>query len=315
MFGPMDFILGGLTPLAAASAAFALAWLATSRGGAAWSAGVIVGFAAGAFALEARDSGPTVAAAKLWRPTQAAEWLTIVALASAAPALAAWLSGKRWIEWLLAAPLCVAAPAWLLSGKYRAAQQLRDAGFADDAITPAGAALVLAVIAAATLIAWGLWRNAEGAPLPRARTLLAILATVGAAVTSALTGSLAYAQAFGVLAATLGGCAVAAWFMGEKSSPEAARGPVLLLHGGMLALAVCYSSMLPWHAATLAAALALSVGCLPAAARRRPAPQAAVRTGLCLALLALVIWRAGVAFVASHQQHTEQQSDDEPYFR
>lgn len=315
MFGPMDFLLGGLMPLAAAAAAFALAWAATRRGAAAWSAGVIVGFAAGAFSLEARDSGASVAAAKLWRPTQAAEWLTLIALASVVPAAAAQLAKRRWVEWAIAAPLCAAAPWWLLSGKYRAAQQLRDAGFADDAITPAGAAIVLALIAAATLVAWALWQGAEGLPLPKTRTLLAILATVGAAATSALTGSLAYAQAFGVLAAALGGCAVAAWILGDKSGPEAARGPVLLLYGGLLALAVCYSSMLPWHAGTLAAALALSVGWLPRAARWRPTPQAAFRMALCLALLGVVIWRAGVAFAASQQQQIEESSDDEPYFR
>jgi hypothetical protein len=199
MITPMDLVLGGLVPLVAAALAFTAAWFATRRAGAAfsaavaWSAGVIVGYAAGALGLNAR--GPdgvdwaafTSAAARLVRPVESQDWLPMIALAAAVPALAAALSRRGWVEWLLAAPLCLAAPARLLWSKYRASQQLRDAGFADNAITPMGAALVLATIAAATLVAWIHWRRAEDESLPKTRSLLAIVALVGAATVVALT--------------------------------------------------------------------------------------------------------------------------------
>ncbi len=313
MFGPMDFVLGALAPLAAAAAAFALAWRLTRTGGPAWSAGVVAGFLAGAYGLEAHNVGLAAAAAKLVRSTQAIERLPLVVIVAAIPALVAWLTGRRWVEWLLAAPLCLTAPLWLLWGKYRASQQLREAGFADDAITPAGAAAVLATIAAATLAAWWLWRRADGATLPKTRALLTIVALVGAAAAAGLTGSLHYAQTFGVLGATLGGCAATAWLLGAKSGPEAAPGPTLLAVGGLLTLAVAYADLLPWQAATLAFALVAPVVSLPGIQKLRPAPQAAARTLLCLAPLGLVLWQAAAVYAESEREQQEQAA--EPYFR
>jgi hypothetical protein len=313
MFGPLDFVLGGLTPLAAAAVAFALAWRAGRSGGAAWSAGVVVGFAAGVLALEARDDGMTRAAWGLVRPTESHGWLPLVALAGAVPALGARLAGRRWLEGALALPLSLAVPALLLWSKYRATQRLREAGFAEDAVTPAGAAAVLGAIAVATLAAWWLWRRAVGAPLAKTRTLLAIIATVGAAAAAGLSGALVYAQTFGVLAAAMGGCALAAWAFKDASGLSAARGPLLLVFGGLLALAVVYSDLPIAAAALLAVALALPVGCLRALARRGPAAQAAVRAVLCLAPLGAALWQAAAVYYAD-QQH-EEQADDEPYFR
>jgi hypothetical protein len=327
MITPMDLVLGGLVPLVAAALAFTAAWFATRRAGAAWSAGVIVGYAAGALGLNAR--GPdgvdwaafTSAAARLVRPLESQGWLPLIALAAAIPAMAAALARRGWVEWLLAAPVCLAAPARLLWSKYRASQQLRDAGFADDAITPTGATLMLAAIAIATLVAWILWRRADGpslpdgqpsggAPLPKMRSLLAIVALTGAAAVVALTGSLVLGQACGVLAASLGGCAVAALPLGVKAGPESARGPALLLAASLLAAAVCYSDLKPWQAATLAAAFVLSVAWLPGISRLRPVAQGSLRATICLLPLALVSWRAAADFIASESQAEESDGYD-----
>jgi hypothetical protein len=310
MITPMDLVLGGLVPLAAAALAFTAAWFATRRAGAAWSAGVVVGYAAGALGLTARGAGLTAAATRLVRPLESQDWLPLIALAAAVPALAAALTRREWVEWLLAVPICLAAPARLLWSKYRASQQLREAGFAEDAITPTGAAVVLAAIATATLVAWLLWRRAERESLPKTRSLLAIVAITGAAAVVALTGSLVLGQACGVLAAALGGCAAAAWPLGVKAGPESARGPALLLAGGLLAAAVCYSELKPWQAATLAAAFVLPVAWLPGVSRLRPLTQGSLRSAICLLALAFVTWRASADFVASESQTEESDGVD-----
>jgi hypothetical protein len=309
MITPMDLVLGGLVPLAAAALAFTAAWFATHRAGAAWSAGVVVGYAAGALGLTARGAGLAAAATRLVRPLESQDWLPLIALAAAVPALAAALTRREWVEWLLAVPICLAAPARLLWSKYRASQQLREAGFAEDAITPTGAAVVLAAIATATLVAWILWRRAERESLPKTRSLLAIVALTGVAAVVALTGSLVLGQACGVLAAALGGCAVAAWPLGAKAGPESARGPALLLASCLLAAAVCYSELKPWQAATLAVALVLPVAWLPVAGRLILIGQAALRTAACLIPLTLVAWNAAGEFLAHEQIEEEQEAD------
>lgn len=317
MPGILDFLLGGIVPLAASIAASAIAWRLTRRSGVAWSAGVIVGFAAGAFALEVRDTGAAEAARRLVRAIDSHEWLPLIALVGAVPALAAALAGRRWVEWLLAAPLCFASPAWLMWGKYRGSQQLREAGFADDAITPGGALLVLAAIAVSTLAAWVLWQRAASVAirLPRTRAGLAIAATVGASLTTALTGGLAIGQAFGALAAAIGGCAVVALAVGDNAGPEAARGPVLLAFSGLLAAGVAYiPSFLPWHAAALAAALVLPVGWLPGESTRGLMLRRLLRGALCLAPLSATMGHAVATFLADEKQAAEDAGERDPLY-
>jgi hypothetical protein len=343
MITPMDLVLGGLVPLVAAALAFTAAWFATRRAGAAgraaaaWNAGVVVGFAAGALGLNARGADGvdwaafTSAASRLVRPVESQDWLPLIGLAAAVPALAAALARRGWVEWLLAVPVCVAAPARLLWSKYRASQQLRDAGFATDAITPVGAALILSAIAAGALIALALWRRAEGPSpsvgpalpdgpslsdgpaLPKTRSLLAIVALTGAAAVVALTGSLVLGQACGVLAASIGGCAASAWPLGVKAGPESARGPALLLAGSLLAAAVCYSDLHVWQAALLAAAFVLPVAWLPGIARFRPLAQGALRTSICVLPLALVTWRAAAEFIAEESMSEDSDSYGDVY--
>jgi hypothetical protein len=314
MLGLNDLLLGALLPLAAAAVAFALAWRFWRRDGAAWSAGLLAGYLAGAYGLSARNVGWGEAAKRIVYATQADEKLPLVVLIAAVPAIVAWLAGRRWIEWLLAAPLCVAVPLWLSGAKYRASQQLREAGFAaEDAITPTGAAGVLAAIAVGLFGSWWLWRRMDAPTLPKTRALLAIVALVGCAAAAGLTGSLHYAQTFGVLAAALGGCAATALLLGAKSGPESVPGPALLAVGGLLTLAAAYIDLLPWQAATLGVAFVAPVAGLPGVARLGPRTQAAIRTLLCVAPIALVLWQANAAL--AEQERQEQEQAAEPYFR
>lgn len=314
MLGVKDILLGALAPLVAGAAAFALAWRLSRRNGAAWSAGLLAGYLAGAYGLSARNVGLAEAAKRIAYATQADEKLPLVILAAAVPATVAWLAGRRWIEWLLAAPLCVAAPLWLSWAKYRAGQQLREAGFAaDDAITPAGAAGVLAAIAIGLMASWWLWRRMDAATLPKTRAALAIVALVGCAAAAGLTGSLHYAQTFGVLAAALGGCAATALLLGAKSGPESVPGPTLFAVGGLLTLAAAYIDLLPWQAATLGAAFVLPVAGIPGVTRLGPRTQAALRTLLCVIPIAIVLWQANASL--AEQERLEQEQAAEPYFR
>jgi hypothetical protein len=236
-------------------------------------------------------------------------------LLAAAPVAAAALARRRWVEWLLALPLCVAAPAWLLWSKYRASQQLREAGFADDAITPAGAVGVLAAIAVMTLAAWALWRRMadRGSDLHRTRAALAIFVAVAAAMAAALTGALVIGTLFGALAAALGGCTVASWLFGDASGPEAARGPIVVLSAGLLAVAAVYSETLPWHALGLAAAFVIAVGWLPAEHGWPPARRRAVRAALCTAIVVAVVGHGAALFLEANGKATDAAAD-EPYF-
>jgi hypothetical protein len=215
----------------------------------------------------------------------------------------------------LIAPLCVGAPAWLLWSKYRASQQLREAGFADDAITPAGAAGVLLAVAAMTLAAWALARRMaqRDAALPRTRSALAIVVAVAAAMAAALTGALVIGQLFGALAAALGGCAVTSWAFGDAPGPEAARGPVAILFAGLLAVAAVYSETPAIHALGLASALVLALGWLPAEHRWSFARRRAVRVGLCIAIVAAVVGHGVTLFLDADGKATDT-SADEPHF-
>jgi hypothetical protein len=309
--GLNDFLLGGLVPLAASAAVWAL-WFALRQAGAAWPAGLIAGYAAGTLALETRDSGLAAATSRLVKAHEAHEWTPLIALVAAAPALMAALARRLRagsspspaipLECLLAAPLCALTPWWLLVGKYRSMQQLAEAGFADDAPTQGQALGILAAAAAALLAGWWLWRRAQGASLPRTRAALAVAAAVGGSMTAALTGSIAYGQAFGVLAAAFCGCAAMSWFFRDASGPEAAAGPAVVLYGSLLMLAASYSEMKIWQAAVLGAAMALSVGALPGIGRRRPVSQGVLRTAILLVPLSLVIWNAASDFVANQRQ-------------
>lgn len=313
MIQPIELALGALVPLATAAFAFAAAWKWLPRGGA-WPAGVVAGFAAGVYSLDGNKSGWNVAAGHLVRASQSHEWLPLIALAATAPALVAFAARRRWLELIAAAPLCAAAPLLLLWKKYQAVQQLREAGFADDALSPTAAAAMLGVIAVAIWVSWRLWMRAGGSPLVRTRSALAIATVVGSAAATALTGSLVYGQLLGVLAAALGGSAAAAWLLGANAGPESSRGPALLVMAGLLALAAVFSQLAPWQAAMLSAAFVLSTSWLPFAERLGVRIHAAARCVFCFTLIAIVLWRAFAVFQANEQSSDESSASGYDYF-
>lgn len=314
MIGPQEFLLGGGVPFAAAAATLAIVWLLTRRAGAAWSAGVIVGFAAGAAAIDSPGAGVRAAALGLVRPHESHQWLPMLGLLAALPAIAGLAPGRwRGVRWLLAAAIVAAAPLWMLwGGKYLPSAELRDAGFTASAWSAGTAALIVSGVAAAMLAAWAWWEAAEASDLPLVRSLLVVVALVGAAAVAALTGSLTHGQWLGALAATIGGCAAMAWLLRAPAGPEAAAGPILLVAGCLVMLATLYSEMKPLQGAALWLAIALAAGPLPGL-RRLPAwGRGAVRTVVCLTPLLLAVGSA-VADHRAAEEELRKEAESNPY--
>jgi hypothetical protein len=142
--------------------------------------------------------------------------------------------------------------------------------------------------------------------------VLAAVALVGAAAIAGLTGSFVYAQFFGVLAAAVGGTAFAAMALRAPAGPDAAAGPITMLANCLLLLAACYSALNAWLAAGVYVAIVVAAGWLPGLSRLRPRIQLALRTALCVAPLAVVLWQAAGDFVETQQQQQEA-ADSNPY--
>jgi hypothetical protein len=313
MLGLNDMLLGGLVPLVVAAIAFGIGWAASRRPAIAQSAGVIVGYAAGVTALEARNSGIGVALEKLIQPSVAHHWTPLLALLPIVPAIAAALLGKRrGLRWILAALICAAAPVWLLwGGKYLPSRELRESGFATSAWGGLEAVAILAAFAALMLFAWYLWEAADSTAAPRGRSLLTIVAVTGGAAAAGLTGSFVYAQLFGVLVASLGGCFIAASILKANTGPEAAAGPTIVLAACLLLLAACYSELRPWQAAGVWASIVVAAARLPRLSRLTRKRQMAVRAIACLLPLIVVVCQAGLKFAETQQQQEERASN--PY--
>jgi hypothetical protein len=314
MFGVNDFLLGGLLPMAFAAAAFAVGWALSRRANPAWNAAIIIGYIAGVTALNARGMELNSAFRLLSQPAEAKHWLPIIAIIAVAPALlAAVVKRAQWPHWLLAALLCGAAPLWLLWGSsYLPSADVRASGFATNAWSIGQAVMILLGVGVALLGGWYLWKSAEPGDSPKLRTLLLIAALVAAAATAGLTGSFVYAQLFGVLAASIGGCAAAGWLMRVPSGPEAAAGPIVMLAGCLLFLATFLSKLQPLQAATLGAVLAMTAGRIPGLTRLGARSQRLVRVIICVAPLAMVLWHAGAEY-AETQREKRKDAESNPY--
>ncbi len=307
-------LLGGILPLVVAAIAFAIGWAASRRPAVAQSAGVILGYAAGVTALEARNSGLVVALEILVQPSVAHHWAPLVAILAIVPALVARaLGGRRGLRWPIAALICMTTPVWLLwGGKYLPSREIRESGFATAAWGGLEAVAILAAVAALLLVAWYLWEAADLTYAPRVRSLLAIFAMVGGAAAAGLTGSFVYAQSFGVLAAALGGCFVAAWLLQVYTGPDAAAGPTIVLAGSLVLLAACYSEMQPLQAAGVWAAVIFAAGWLPGLSRLPSKGQVAIRAIACLLPVSIVVVQAGLEFAETRRQQQEERASN-PY--
>jgi hypothetical protein len=314
MFDMYDFLLGGATPLCVAALVFGVGWAASRRPAVAWPMGVILGYAVGATALEARETTVIAALEKLSSPSVAHQWTMLLGLLASAPAIAGAILGRRrWLRWIFAAGIAAAAPVWLLwGGKYLPSRELRESGFATSAWSVPQAAAILAGVATLLLAAWFLWEAADSRDRPRVRSILAVISLTGAAAVSGLTGSFVYAQLFGVLAAAVGGCLVAAWLLKAPAGPEAAAGPTIIIAGSLLLLAACYSELHWLQAAVVWASIVLAAGWIPGVTRLPGKGQLTVRLVACLLPLIIVASHAAVKFAETQGQQQEERESN-PY--
>jgi hypothetical protein len=138
------------------------------------------------------------------------------------------------------------------------------------------------------------------------------MAVTGAAAAAGLTGSFVYAQLFGVLAASLGGCFVASWLLKANCGPETAAGPTIMLAGILLLLAACLSELRPWQAAGVWTSIILAAGWLPGLSRLPSKRQLAVRAIACLLPVSIVVCQAGLKFAETQRQQQEERATN-PY--
>ena len=314
MLGPKDFLLGGIAPMFLAIAAFSLAWLLTRRPGVAWPTGVLAGYLGGTIAVDAGGVGFAAAVEQMASPHDAHQWTWMIAVVAVIPAIVAAFFGERrqW-RWLLSVPLAAAAPLWLMwGGKYLPSAEIRASGFANDAWSFGEAVLTIGVVAVAMLLTWRLWEANDPADQPRTRGLLAAIVLSCTAAVAGLSGSFVYAQAIGLLAASVGGCFLAALLCRVKAGPEAAAGPIIVLAGSLLLLATHYSKLDLLHAAGLWAAITISSAYLPNRVGLNEHARVALRCGLCLIPLALVFGHAAYKFAESQRQQQEE-AESNPY--
>jgi hypothetical protein len=172
--------------------------------------------------------------------------------------------------------------------------------------------LVIGGAAAAMLLAWRFWEASDPDDQPRTRGLLAAIALSCTAAVAGMSGSFVYAQAIGVLAASVGGCFIAGLLWRVKAGPEAAAGPIILLAGTLLLLDTHYSELQTLHAAGLWAAITLSAAYLPSTKGLNDWTRIALRCGVCLVPLALVFGHAAYKFAESQRQQQEE-AESNPY--
>jgi len=313
MPGLKEFLLGGIVPMIAALAAFAIAWVASRRASIAWPVGVIVGYLSGTVALEAGTVGIAAALKKLGSPHDAHEWTWMLAFAAAIPAIvASFLGERRGWKWLLTVPLVAGVPLWLMwRSKYLPSAADRATGFMTAAWSFGEAILILGGVAVAMLVVWRLWEANESSNQPRTRGFLVAVALACSAAVAGMSGSFVYAYVIGIVAASVGGCFVAALACRANAGPEYAAGPIVLLSGSLLMLATLISKVEPLHAAGLWIAIAFASSRLP----RKPTSELgriALRCVLCLLPLFAVAGHAGYKFAESQRQ-LQKEAESNPY--
>lgn len=308
-----DVIAGAVVPVTVAAVIW---WIVQRIGGArraapevAWCAAAAIGYVAGELALRARSVQPsawTEAFGELIRPHDATDWLPMFAVGAAVIGIAivaTWPGRTSWGPWAAAVALCLALPWRLLAGsRYLPSEELREAGFGADPWRWQTAEIALP---AAALVAWLTWTAAEPGPQPRIRAGLAVLTAVGAAALAGLSGSFSYALSIGAMAASLGGCAAAAWISRNPVGPRGAAGPATLVVAGMLLCGVAFSEIVWWRAALVGVAWVAAAGRIPwlAASSRK---AVVLRAVLCLLPLAIAVGAAAFDFAeALQQQSTE----------
>lgn len=319
-----DVIACAVVPGVTALAVWALVrWLRGSRDADPWpwALGTSTGYVAGEVALRARAvdlSALAAALRELTQPGDAVDWLpgaVAVAAVAGIVLVSQKLGKRRLIGVIAAAALCCALPWRLLEGsRYLPSQELRDAGFAADAWSGTTAVVIIGAAAVVLALAWLSWLLPAADHQPRLRAWLAVATAAGAAALAGLSGSFSYALAIGAVAASLGGCAAAAWFAQPRLDPAGAAGPASVALVGMLICSVAFSETAWWRAVLVAVAWTAAAGWIPGLAKRSPRVAGGLRIAMCIVPLAIAVGTAGFDFAeAIQQQPAEPAESANPY--
>ena len=264
-----DLIRGGVVPGIAAAAALAVVWRATGKAASAWRTALFVGYVAGHWTLDAQNSSLVAALAKSFRPTEARDWLPLLALLAMVPDALACVG--KWgpaIGWLLRCSLCIFIPWRLLYGSVHLPIPLEGLEIDWGGWSTAEAAAWIGGIAGALLFAWLVSRSVDSQQDVLARSALSILVAFGAAITMAMSASLVYGQLFGVLTAALAGGGLAAALLKTGRGPETAAGPTMVLFGCLLIMGHFYAELKLHNGLLLLLAMTLAIGWLPRLEKR-----------------------------------------------
>jgi hypothetical protein len=182
---------------------------------------------------------------------------------------------RRWRQpvLVLAALLAVGVPARLLAGHL--AQQW-------SALEKASH---LALLAATLALIWLLLASARDDELPRLRQVLLVIASLGAAIATTLSGSFTIGRLCGIVAAAVTGTALV-----TPRGLSGAAGVVTLSLGGLILCGVFYARLNSANATLLLLSIAAAAGRLPEVVSTWPdRPRAALRAALCLTPLAIAL--------------------------
>jgi len=310
MLDGSDLFFGGVLPAVAAASALAMVWRVTGKAASAWRTAIVLGYVVGHWALDARTIGFVAALSKSYQPTEARDWLPLLILLAIVPDALACV-GRRGsaLAWLLRIALCLFIPWRLLhNSAYLPIGISSDFDFDLGGWSIGEATAWIGGIGAVLLIGWQWLRIVDQQSDVLVRSALAVVATLGAAIVSALSASLVYGQMFGVLTAALAGCSLAAMILSTGRGPEAAAGPVLVVFGSLLVAGHFYAELKIHHAGLLWVAVAVAIGWLPLSAKLPPRWQAIGRSVLCIATLGGAVALASLDFAA-----TQEEAESNPY--
>ena len=268
-----ELFFAGVIPLAVAAAtAFALRRFG-SPPPVVWAAGVGVAYIAGQFALASRR-GLARAIQLLVSPREAVEWLPHSVVLAVGVTILAVYAPRRWRQRVvaLAALLAIGVPARLLAGHL--AQQW-------SALEKASH---LALLAATLALIWLLLASARDDELPRLRQVLLMIASLGAAIATTLSGSFTIGRLCGIVAAAVTGTALV-----TPRGLSGAAGVVTLSLGGLIICGVFYARLNSANATLLLLSIA-AAGRLPEVVSAWPdRPRAVLRAALCLTPLGIAL--------------------------
>jgi hypothetical protein len=301
-FALRELLWVGALPWCVAAVAMYLCSRLALPARAAWAKSVGGGYVLGQFAMAARVGWQT-GFGTLVEPREAGDWLPWLVVAAVGITVLAAYAPRPWQRWIvaIAALLAIVAPVRLLAGSVY--------------VTSRWSALekiaVVALWAAALAAIWTWLAVGRACGQARLRSGLLIVVAIAMAVILTLSGSFISGERCGMVAAALTGALVSRLLIRSLATSTAddepglsgAAGAISMSLGGLILLGYFYAELKITVAILLGAALCVAGGNLPAGWPEGKIWQAALRSGLCLTLLAAAFATAWFTMQADHDAY------------